>query len=184
MSEHDTEMHDTGMHDNEIDVAVEDERWEGVAPDLEGFVARAVEAALAIVPPDGPIEISIVLTDDPAVQELNRTWRGKDKPTNVLSFPNEQPHGGGPRLLGDVVLAYDTMLRESGSSPSPSITTSPISWFMARCTSSVTTTNSATPRPTPWRRWKSRPCGASACRTRMATWPVEPRTPSPQTRET
>lgn len=59
MSGHD----DTG--ENEIDVAVEDERWEGVAPDLEGFVARAVEAALAIVPPDGPIEISIVLTDDP-----------------------------------------------------------------------------------------------------------------------
>ncbi|WP_246775877.1 rRNA maturation RNase YbeY [Methylobacterium aquaticum] len=116
MTEHDI---DENEQENEIDVAVEDERWEGVAPDLDGFVARAVEAALAIVPPDGPIEISIVLTDDPAVQELNRTWRGKDKPTNVLSFPNEQPHGGGPRLLGDVVLAYDTMLRESGEQSKP-----------------------------------------------------------------
>ncbi|KMO23499.1 rRNA maturation factor [Methylobacterium indicum] len=106
-------------NDNEIDVSVEDERWEGVAPDLEAFIARAVEAALAVVPPGGPIEISVVLTDDPAVQELNRAWRGKDKPTNVLSFPNEQPHGGGPRLLGDVVLAYDTMLRESGEQSKP-----------------------------------------------------------------
>lgn len=107
------------MSDNEIDVSVEDERWEAVAPDLEAFIARAVEAALAVVPPGGPIEISLVLTDDPSVQELNRAWRGKDKPTNVLSFPNEQPHGGGPRLLGDVVLAYDTMLRESGEQSKP-----------------------------------------------------------------
>ena len=110
---------DMQENDNEIDVSVEDERREGVAPDLEAFIARAVEAALAVVPPGGPIEISVVLTDDPAVQELNRAWRGKDKPTNVLSFPNEQPHGGGPRLLGDVVLAYDTMLRESGEQSKP-----------------------------------------------------------------
>ncbi|ACL55277.1 rRNA maturation RNase YbeY [Methylobacterium nodulans] len=104
---------------NEIDVVVEDERWDRAVPDLGGFVRGAVEAALAVLPPGGPVEVSVVLTDDAAVQELNRTWRGKDKPTNVLSFPAGHPHGGDLRPLGDVVLAYDTMLRESGEQSKP-----------------------------------------------------------------
>ncbi|MCK2053260.1 rRNA maturation RNase YbeY [Methylobacterium sp. 37f] len=107
----------------EIDVAVEDARWTSVAPDLEAFVIRAVEAALAAAPeaPEGEVEISVLLTNDAAVQDLNRTWRGKDKPTNVLSFPAApQPtHPGVPRPLGDVVLAYDTMLRESAEQSKP-----------------------------------------------------------------
>ncbi|GJE41092.1 rRNA maturation RNase YbeY [Methylobacterium soli] len=111
------------MPDIEIDVALEDERWVGVDPDLEAFVARAVRAGFAIAPtaPTGPVEVSILLTDDSAVQELNRTWRGKDKPTNVLSFPAAaQPaRGGAPMPLGDVVLAYDTMLRESAEQSKP-----------------------------------------------------------------
>ncbi|NEU12057.1 rRNA maturation RNase YbeY [Methylobacterium sp. BTF04] len=107
----------------EIDVAVADPRWETVAPDLEAFVIRAVEAALAIAPkpPDSAVEISILLTTDAMVQDLNKTWRGKDKPTNVLSFPAPpQPaHAGVATPLGDVVLAYDTMLRESAEQSKP-----------------------------------------------------------------
>ncbi|MER2266562.1 rRNA maturation RNase YbeY [Methylobacterium oxalidis] len=107
----------------DIDVAVEDPRWEGVAPDLEALVIRAVEAGFAAAPeaPGGPVEISVLLTDDSAVQDLNRTWRGKDKPTNVLSFPaTPQPAPAGvPAPLGDVVLAYDTMLRESAEQSKP-----------------------------------------------------------------
>ncbi len=107
----------------EIDVAVEDPRWETVVPDLEAFVTRAVEAGLAVAPepPEGPVEVSILLTGDDAVQDLNRTWRGKDKPTNVLSFPAPaQPSPAGvPMPLGDVVLAYDTMLRESVEQTKP-----------------------------------------------------------------
>jgi len=106
------------MTDPEIDIAVEDERWEAAVPDLEAFVLRAVEAGLAIARDSdaGPVEISILLADDDAVRDLNRTWRGKDKPTNVLSFPvADQPlQPGLPRPLGDVVLAYDTLVRESG----------------------------------------------------------------------
>ena len=109
--------------ENEIDVAVEDARWEDVTPDLEAFVVRAVEAGLAIAPdaPTGAVEVSILLTTDDAVQALNRTWRGKDKPTNVLSFPAgpQPPHAGMARPLGDVVLAYDTMLRESAEQSKP-----------------------------------------------------------------
>ena len=111
------------MIETEIDVAVEDARWNDVVPDLEAFVIRAVEAGLAIAPdsPKEAVEVSVLLTTDAAVQALNRTWRGQDKPTNVLSFPAppQPPHAGMARPLGDVVLAYDTMLRESGEQSKP-----------------------------------------------------------------
>ncbi|UMY18867.1 rRNA maturation RNase YbeY [Methylobacterium organophilum] len=111
------------MTDHEIDIAVEDARWDEAVPDLEAFVIRAVEAGLASLPEagGGPVEVSVLLADDAIVQGLNRTWRGKDKPTNVLSFPAaEQPlQPGMARPLGDVVLAYDTMLRESTEQSKP-----------------------------------------------------------------
>ena len=49
-----------------------------------------------------------MLTDDAEVRQLNARWRGKDKPTNVLSFP-----AGDPVLIGDVVLAFQTVKREA-----------------------------------------------------------------------
>lgn len=52
-------------------------------------------------------ELSVVLADDGFVQNLNRDYRDKDKPTNVLSFPQDSP------MLGDVVLAYETVKREA-----------------------------------------------------------------------
>jgi probable rRNA maturation factor len=108
---------------HEIDVAIEDERWETAIPGLESLVTRAVEAGLAIAPgtPAGPVEVSVLLTDDAAVQALNRTWRGKDKPTNVLSFPAApQPaHVCTASPLGDVVLAYETLVRESAEQSKP-----------------------------------------------------------------
>ena len=111
------------MTDNEIYIAVEDARWEQAVPDLEAFATRAVEAGLAILPDsgEGPVEISVLLADDATVQDLNRTWRNKDKPTNVLSFPAaEQPlQPGMARPLGDVVLAYDTLVRESAEQSKP-----------------------------------------------------------------
>ncbi|WP_375407674.1 rRNA maturation RNase YbeY [uncultured Methylobacterium sp.] len=111
------------MRSAEIDVAVDDQRWDGVTPDLEEFVIRAVEAGLAVAPAPSTrrVEISILLTTDAVVQDLNKTWRRQDKPTNVLSFPAPpQPgHAEGPVPLGDVVLAYDTMLRESAEQSKP-----------------------------------------------------------------
>jgi probable rRNA maturation factor len=66
-------------------------------------------------------ELSILFTDDGHIQELNKKYRGKDKPTNVLSFPMS----GGPDdvksgMLGDIVISVDTALRESsGTGESP-----------------------------------------------------------------
>lgn len=111
------------MNDHDIDLAVEDDRWDGAIPDLESLVIRAVEAGLAIAPerPEGSLEVSVLLADDATVQDLNKTWRGKDKPTNVLSFPAApQPlPPGAPTPLGDVVLAYETMVRESAEQGKP-----------------------------------------------------------------
>jgi probable rRNA maturation factor len=72
--------------------------------------------------PTSPGELAIVLADDSAIRALNRAWRGKDAPTNVLSFPAPvQARGGGgqggtraaPRLLGDIVIAHETAAREA-----------------------------------------------------------------------
>ena len=47
------------------------------------------------------------------MQELNRRWRGQDKPTNVLSFPAAEDEGFERLLLGDIAIAYETMAREA-----------------------------------------------------------------------
>ena len=108
---------------SEIDISVEDERWAEDVPDLENRVARAVEAALAAAPqpPSGPVEVSVLLSDDATVRGLNARWRGKDSATNVLSFPAApQPsHAGTAVPLGDVVLAYETLVRESAEQSKP-----------------------------------------------------------------
>ena len=59
-------------------------------------------------------QASIVLADDPLLRSFNRTYRGKDVPTNVLSFPFQaRPGGDGAAYLGDVVLAAETVAREA-----------------------------------------------------------------------
>jgi probable rRNA maturation factor len=93
-----------------IDLSVESDRWSALG-DPSALVQRAADAALAVAPPVGEeVEISILLAGDATVRELNRAWRGKDKPTNVLSFPaNPQRGVPGPRPLGDIVLAFETV---------------------------------------------------------------------------
>jgi probable rRNA maturation factor len=91
------------------------------------LILRAVGAAVshsrhaALADNDLPIEVSIKLTNDAEVQALNLAYRGKDKPTNVLSFPMAGPDllaavADGDdieTLLGDVVLAHETCVREA-----------------------------------------------------------------------
>lgn len=57
-------------------------------------------------------ELSVVVTRDPAIRELNARYRGKDKATNVLSFPQDDPRSGG--AIGDVVISLDTVARQGG----------------------------------------------------------------------
>jgi probable rRNA maturation factor len=102
----------------QIELACE-EPWP--AADWEALARRAVCAAVERTP-QGPllttparIEVSVRLTTDDEVRALNRQYRGKDKPTNVLSFPMIQPDlidtvsqnsDDGEVLLGDIVLAH------------------------------------------------------------------------------
>ena len=61
-------------------------------------------------------ELSVLLTDDAGIRVLNREHRGKDKPTDVLSFPLDEMAGvEGVRLLGDVVVSIDTAERQAHS---------------------------------------------------------------------
>lgn len=60
-------------------------------------------------------ELSLSVVTDRTIRRLNRTWREKDKPTDVLSFPGGEqvPGAPGPRLIGDVVISLDTAVRQA-----------------------------------------------------------------------
>ena len=58
------------------------------------------------------IEISVYITDDQEIRELNKTYRGKDKSTDVLSFPLDETFDG-YRILGDIVISQDTAERQA-----------------------------------------------------------------------
>lgn len=106
----------------EIDISVKSSLWDSV-PDVESLARMTVERAVTLgylaVGKYDPVdtEISIVLADNAMVQELNKTYRHKDKPTNVLSFPQTELEGFDSELsfisLGDVIVAYETLLAES-----------------------------------------------------------------------
>ncbi|MEM7441952.1 MAG: rRNA maturation RNase YbeY [Pseudomonadota bacterium] len=102
----------------ELDLVVErdDPRWpEDVLDPLPSLVRRALEAAGTL---DGLVELSVILTSDETVRTYNRDYRGKDKPTNVLSFALTEgddltPLPGQPTALGDILLAFETVAREA-----------------------------------------------------------------------
>lgn len=99
----------------DVDLLVESPDW-AVLSRPEGLVRRAVEAALRVAGLAGPVAITVLMTDDAESAELNRTWRGKDRPTNVLSFP-AAPIPGTPaamaRPLGDIVLCAGVVAAEA-----------------------------------------------------------------------
>ncbi|MEO6396222.1 MAG: rRNA maturation RNase YbeY [Devosia sp.] len=61
----------------------------------------------------GAAEVSLVFTDDAEQRLLNRDWRGIDKTTNVLSFPQIEPFGPVSGLLGDIIIARETVEKEA-----------------------------------------------------------------------
>ena len=109
----------------ELEVDIE-EPWP--AGDWEQISGRSA-AALAEIAPElanSRLSTSILFTSDDEVHTLNREWRQRDKPTNVLSFPMLEPDDlprlapdGPPVLLGDVALAYETCAREAADKAIP-----------------------------------------------------------------
>lgn len=100
----------------EVIVDLADPRWEEAAgPDASTLVSRAVRAALDAAAPAAPAEVGVRLTDDREVHALNRDWRDRDAPTNVLAFAlDDRPSPASPmRALGDVVVAFETSAAEA-----------------------------------------------------------------------
>lgn len=96
-----------------IEIAVDCPNW-GRLPNLEALVADCLRAALdetGDVVREGA-EVSLLFCDDARIRELNRQFRAKDKPTNVLSFPGPEPLEEA-RFLGDIALAFETIDREA-----------------------------------------------------------------------
>jgi len=98
-----------------IDVEIEADGWLVALPQAQALTLAAAQAALAAEGADGE-GVTVLLTDDETVQDLNRRFRAQDKPTNVLSFP--APHNP-ERFLGDVALAYGVCVREAAEQGKP-----------------------------------------------------------------
>jgi probable rRNA maturation factor len=79
---------------------------------LGSLIASAIAAAnQAAGPAQGAV--TVVVDDDARIRELNKLWRGLDKPTNVLSFPSPDTQPGPERTLGDIAISYETAAREA-----------------------------------------------------------------------
>ena len=116
-----------------LEIALEaDEEWDS-SRTWESLIRKAAEAAIAesafpqLADASRPIELSVRLAGDEEVRGLNAHWRGKDKPTNVLSFPmaeayeleqaDEDRPGG--IMLGDLILARGVCEREAAEKGVP-----------------------------------------------------------------
>jgi probable rRNA maturation factor len=96
----------------EIAFSVETEGWpDGLEVVADKAIIEALVQSKAKIA--GIAEVSVVLLDDAAQQALNQQWRGIDKPTNVLSFPQLEPFSPVLGLVGDITLARETLEREA-----------------------------------------------------------------------
>lgn len=109
------------------DIAVLASGWRTQDKSINKLISRCVTAVLefarSLLPKSHVVrqakeglEVSVVLATDARIRTLNRAYRKKDKPTNVLSFPaldSAAPQAPGPLILGDVILALQTVRKES-----------------------------------------------------------------------
>jgi probable rRNA maturation factor len=101
-----------------VDVLSESPLWES-EPGAEAVVRRAISQASAVVEPNGPAaEVAVLLCDDATIAALNAQWRGREEPTNVLSFPapavsDPSASETGAAHLGDIAIACETVVREA-----------------------------------------------------------------------
>ena len=103
-----------------IEIETDNAGWDDEAV-LRELSRAAIDAACEELRIKADSELSLYFTDDETIRALNAEWRGKNRPTNVLSFPAADIGRGdvpGP-LLGDVVLAFETVSREAHDSGKP-----------------------------------------------------------------
>ncbi len=103
----------------DVEVVIQDERWLEALSKVENFVQKTVAFAWqkAGIKKVGIPEISVFLSNDKDIKEINCEYRGVDKPTNVLSFPAIEEdvllEPNMPYLAGDIVLAFETCQEEA-----------------------------------------------------------------------
>jgi probable rRNA maturation factor len=103
-----------------VDILIESGAWQTL-PEAENVARRAISFAAASTDETRRrnAELSVLFCDDATIAVLNGQWRGQEKPTNVLSFPalplpGASPDGNAP--LGDIAIAYETLVREAAES--------------------------------------------------------------------
>lgn len=107
-------------HEIDVDVVFADPDWRQAIDGVETVCRQAACLAFATGGGRGAAAVCLALADDATVRDLNRRFRGRDAPTNVLAFPAGPAVAGDagssqrmPRWLGDVVIARQTLLREA-----------------------------------------------------------------------
>ncbi|MCG9623378.1 rRNA maturation RNase YbeY [Vibrio mediterranei] len=99
----------------DLQIAVESEQGLPSAVEFQGWLDKT------IIPFQQDAELTIRIVDEEESQQLNRDYRGKDKPTNVLSFPFEAPPGVEMDLLGDMIICRQVVEKEAIEQSKPLI---------------------------------------------------------------
>ncbi len=92
-----------------FDINIEEMAWANDLPDAEEICAKCLATLQSTFSFEHEGEISVAFISNDRMQALNRDYRGKDKPTNVLSFPD---HGPAP-ILGDIIMAHGVVVDEA-----------------------------------------------------------------------
>ena len=120
-----TEGSDDEPGPSSIALLIAHDAWKALG-DVEHIIHRAHHATAAKVAAVAGRDVAILLTSDAAIAALNAQYRGQDKPTNVLSFPAPAlppslAFAGGEQPLGDIAIAYETVMREAAREAKPPI---------------------------------------------------------------
>ena len=117
------------MGSDTVDISLACADWARICPGAAGLTRSAAELAVARAKAalglawQEPVELGIILGDDASQRRLNRSHRGRDAPTNVLAFSAWEPGArlppSAPVLLGDVVLALETVIGEAAEQKKP-----------------------------------------------------------------
>lgn len=105
-----------------IDISCNNNKWQELVPYVDSLVETSCRNAIhasGIADKTNTIEVSVLLTGDDFIQQLNKEYREQDKPTNVLSFHSEEFKAGEYDgieefvMLGDIAIALETIVREA-----------------------------------------------------------------------
>ena len=104
----------------EVAITIDNDAWRDSLPSLQSLVDRAAPEVWRRAGREGNAEASVVMSSDSQIRELNHKHRDVDHPTNVLAFPLGEPMWpDGPDHLGDIVLAFETVVREAARDAKP-----------------------------------------------------------------